>query len=206
MHFQPRALRWLSPRTAVLQRFATLRLDQPTKGISIELDYSDTDIPGIRALDFIAGVRPRASATSLTQFPVRRSQSSSMDGCSPKRRRIVSTSADDVIQSPAPGPNIRAKPVRLPPAIQWWQQVLRGPRLAQRTRARTGAHLVLSDAIIPARDNLHPRLAVATPPGRSPEAQLARWADFMAASISSGASTGTEHPDMTPCLGLPRHA
>lgn len=34
--------------------FLQLRVDQPTKGLTVELDYDDTDLETVRALDFIA--------------------------------------------------------------------------------------------------------------------------------------------------------
>lgn len=46
-----------------------LRVDQPTRGLAVELDYSDTNIVSVRALDFIAGSRPAQISHSLASVP-----------------------------------------------------------------------------------------------------------------------------------------
>lgn len=50
-------------------RLIQLRVDQPTRGLAVELDYSDTNIVSVRALDFIAGSRPAKISHSLASVP-----------------------------------------------------------------------------------------------------------------------------------------
>jgi hypothetical protein len=48
-----------------------LRIDQPTRGLSIELDYSDTDIEFVNVLDFIASSQVAHVSRSSTAVPGR---------------------------------------------------------------------------------------------------------------------------------------
>lgn len=50
-----------------LDRLLQLRVDQPTHGLSVHLDYTDTDIKSLRVVDYIASGRStRISHTSPT--------------------------------------------------------------------------------------------------------------------------------------------
>lgn len=56
---------------AVNEHLLQLRVDQPTRGLSIELDYGSTDIDHINVLDFIAGSEPVRIARSSANVPER---------------------------------------------------------------------------------------------------------------------------------------
>ncbi|WP_375477523.1 hypothetical protein [uncultured Jatrophihabitans sp.] len=54
---------------AVHEHLLQLRVDQPTRGLSVELDYGSTTIEHVNVLDFIAGSEPVRVARSATSVP-----------------------------------------------------------------------------------------------------------------------------------------
>jgi hypothetical protein len=66
-------------KLALLATLLQLRVDQPTKGLSVDLDYSDCGISYVNVLDFIAS----SQKTRVSQSPVtvpRKSVSVEFDG------------------------------------------------------------------------------------------------------------------------------
>jgi hypothetical protein len=55
--------------TSVNDHLLQLRVDQPTKGLSVDLDYGDTDIKFVNVLDFIASSERTRIAKSPTAVP-----------------------------------------------------------------------------------------------------------------------------------------
>jgi len=55
--------------TPVNGHLLQLRVDQPTKGLSVELDYSDTDLVSVTVLDFIASSQRTRVAQSPPSLP-----------------------------------------------------------------------------------------------------------------------------------------
>lgn len=51
------------------ERLLQLRVDQPTKGLTVTFDYTDTDIASVRVLDFIASGRPARVSTPPPGVP-----------------------------------------------------------------------------------------------------------------------------------------
>lgn len=75
--------------TAVDRHVLRLRVDQPTRGLSIEFDYSDTDIAGVDVLDFITSSE-RAMITETPASLPERQVTVAFDGWVPSkvRRRL----------------------------------------------------------------------------------------------------------------------
>lgn len=48
-----------------------VRMDQPSDGLAVTLDYGDTDISSVLALDFIAGARPARISRTPDSVPGR---------------------------------------------------------------------------------------------------------------------------------------